>query len=62
MTGEFDYDRIQEIKKELGDVAWYLSAIATDLDLSLEEIFQENIDKLNSRQERGVLRGSGDNR
>lgn len=48
--------------KELGDILWYLSAIATDLGLSLNDIAQGNINKLLDRQERGVLGGSGDNR
>jgi hypothetical protein len=32
------------------------------MDYSLEEIAQTNLDKLASRQERGVITGSGDNR
>lgn len=50
------------MKKELGDNLWYLSELADKLGLSLEEIAQENLDKLASRQERGVLRGEGDER
>lgn len=52
----------EEIKKELGDVLWYLSQIATELDLSLDDIAQTNIEKLQSRKLRGKLCGSGDNR
>ena len=44
------------------DVLWYLSQVATEAGLDLEEIAAENLDKLFSRQERGVLRGSGDDR
>ena len=47
---------------ELSDVAWYLAVLAFELDYTLEEVMQMNIDKLNSRKERGVLSGSGDNR
>jgi phosphoribosyl-ATP pyrophosphohydrolase len=47
---------------ELSDVCWYLAVLAHELDYTLEEIMQMNLDKLNSRQERGVLSGSGDNR
>ncbi|RJQ30756.1 hypothetical protein C4572_03720 [Candidatus Parcubacteria bacterium] len=52
----------QELAKELGDVLWYLSQIATELNLSLEEIAAKNIEKLLSRKGRGVLGGDGDNR
>jgi NTP pyrophosphatase (non-canonical NTP hydrolase) len=48
--------------KELGDVLWYVAQIATELDLDLDDIGAANIDKLLSRQRRGVLSGSGDER
>ncbi len=52
----------QELEKELGDVLWYLSQLATELGLSLDEIASLNIEKLKSRQKRGEVHGSGDNR
>ena len=61
-AGELNDLNRQEISKELGDVLWYVSQLATELNLSLEEIAQNNITKLLSRLDRGVLRGSGDNR
>lgn len=52
----------ESIKKELGDVLWYISAISSDLDISLNEVAETNYHKLKSRQDRGALSGSGDNR
>lgn len=51
-----------EITKELGDVLWYLTQIASELGLPLEEVASQNIKKLFSRLERDKLGGSGDNR
>jgi NTP pyrophosphatase (non-canonical NTP hydrolase) len=52
----------KELEKELGDVLWYLSQLATELNLSLDKIAFSNIEKLFSRKERNKLHGSGDNR
>lgn len=48
--------------KELGDVLWYINAIAIELGVSLEEVARQNIIKLTKRQEAGTILGSGDNR
>ena len=50
------------VSAELGDVLWYLAAIATDLGVSLGDVARENIEKLFDRRARGVIKGSGDNR
>jgi NTP pyrophosphatase (non-canonical NTP hydrolase) len=55
-------ERREALSRELGDVLWYLAQLATEAGLELDEIAAENLDKLFSRQERGVLRGSGDDR
>ena len=47
---------------ELGDVLWYVAALATDLNVELSEVANKNIEKLNSRKNRGTIGGSGDNR
>lgn len=52
----------EALKYELGDVLWYLAQIATELNLSLDEIAQANIDKLMSRLERNQIQGEGDYR
>lgn len=51
-----------EIAKELGDVLWYIAVMAQELGVSLEDVGDQNITKLRSRQARGVIGGSGDNR
>lgn len=51
-----------EVAKELGDVLWYLTNIASDIGYNLNEIANLNIEKLTSRQERDAIKGSGDNR
>jgi NTP pyrophosphatase (non-canonical NTP hydrolase) len=56
-----DSDR-DALAKELGDVLWYISQIATEVGLDLDKIANMNIEKLASRLERGVLHGNGDNR
>lgn len=50
------------LKAELGDVLWYLAQVATELDLTLDEITEYNIEKLYSRLERGTIHGDGDER
>ena len=51
-----------DIIKELGDVAFYLTAIANYFDSSLTDVLEVNVAKLDDRAKRGVIRGSGDNR
>ncbi len=60
--GILDDDYKKLIAKELGDVLWYLSALSRKLGFSLSEIAEMNLEKLNSRKERGRLHGDGDNR
>ncbi len=60
--GKITKERKEDLKKELGDVLWYLSQIATEVGLSFDDIAGTNIKKLASRKKRGVLHGSGDNR
>jgi NTP pyrophosphatase (non-canonical NTP hydrolase) len=56
------YSMPMELTKELGDVLWMVSGIATYYGLSLQDIAEANIVKLKSRQKRGVIGGSGDDR
>ncbi|MBP3488915.1 MAG: nucleoside triphosphate pyrophosphohydrolase family protein [Roseburia sp.] len=43
----------EHLAKELGDIAWYLAETATALDLTLEDIFEANIEKLRKRYPEG---------
>lgn len=53
---------VDQLKAELGDVMWYISQLATELGVSLEDVCRDNLDKLRDRQTRSVLSGSGDTR
>lgn len=58
MSAELRFD----MARECGDVLWYLTAIASDLGYSLDEIASMNLEKLEDRQRRGRIKGSGDYR
>jgi len=60
--GVFSVENLVELQKEIGDCLWYLSQLASELRLSLDQIAEENIKKLQSRKQRNVIQGSGDNR
>lgn len=61
-AGNFTHSKKLEIAKELGDTLWYLSNIAYDLEITLEDIAVMNIQKLADRKERNMIGGSGDHR
>ncbi len=52
----------EEIKKELGDVLWFVAQASTELGFSMKDVASANLDKLFSRMERKKITGSGDNR
>lgn len=57
-----DPEWLDTVALELGDVLWYVAAMARDIGWSLEDIADRNLSKLASRAQRGVLGGSGDDR
>ena len=61
-AGKLQRESNARIGKELGDVLWYVSNLASDLGLTLDEIATQNIDKLRDRERRDVLQGDGDDR
>jgi NTP pyrophosphatase (non-canonical NTP hydrolase) len=52
----------EDMKSELGDVLWYVSALASDLGLDLGDVAASNVDKLLRRRKNGTIKGSGDMR
>ena len=61
-NGEVDTEERTALAKELGDVLWYLASVARYLGLSLDDVARMNLEKLASRQKRGKLHGTGDER
>ena len=61
-NGKIDDERRKAIIKELGDVCWFVAELTTLLGADLSEVMTDNIEKLKSRRERGVIHGSGDER
>lgn len=62
-----DYNILIEQKRidlgsEIGDVLWYCSTLASELNLCLGSIAEENLEKLKKRQIEGKIKGSGDKR
>jgi NTP pyrophosphatase (non-canonical NTP hydrolase) len=58
--GMLTHGRHAALAAELGDVLWYVAQLASEAGLDLDTLAEENLTKLLSRKERGVLQGSGD--
>lgn len=50
------------LKAELGDIIWFCAGLADVLGWNFEDVAQDNLAKLASRKQRGVIEGDGDNR
>ena len=55
-------EKINEVQDELGDVLWYVAAVADAFGTNLESVAKNNLWKLAERQRNNTLRGSGDKR
>jgi NTP pyrophosphatase (non-canonical NTP hydrolase) len=62
MPQQLDTQERHDLIMEVSDVMWYIAATCTELDISMEEVAQMNINKLNDRKARGVIKSEGDNR
>jgi NTP pyrophosphatase (non-canonical NTP hydrolase) len=60
--GKVSDEDLNELAKELGDVVWYIAVMAHSLGLSFDDVMQRNLEKLQSRKARNVIKGAGDNR
>ena len=72
-TGEF-FEKLKKHKRddtpldkqgvtlEAGDMFFYFIGLLNHLDIKLDDVIKENMKKLDSREKRGTLQGSGDNR
>ena len=54
-------DRVN-LSKELGDIMWFVVLLCGYYGIDPDNVLQRNIDKLESRQQRNVIGGSGDER
>jgi NTP pyrophosphatase (non-canonical NTP hydrolase) len=62
MRGDVDKLNVADVVSEMGDVLWYLASLATDLNVTLEEVALNNIEKITKRREQGNIKGDGDHR
>ena len=61
-NGNFDIESKEAIKKELGDVLWYLANLCSEFNFSLNDVAMLNLEKLELRASSGKISGSGDDR
>jgi NTP pyrophosphatase (non-canonical NTP hydrolase) len=51
-----------QLTAELGDILWYVAALAYELNLSLDDVASQNLEKLENRRKSSTINGSGDSR
>jgi NTP pyrophosphatase (non-canonical NTP hydrolase) len=52
----------EELQKELEDTLWYVARTLDELGVPLETAARQLLNRLKNRKDRGVIKGSGDNR
>ena len=62
LDGKITPEFRDDILGEIGDVMWYITTLCYELDATMDEVAFYNLEKLKSRQQRGVLKGAGGNR
>ena len=48
-------ENLFHLKRELGDIMWYVSQACIGLDISIEEVIQMNFEKLSARYPEGAF-------
>lgn len=61
-NGFVSFETRHALMGEIGDVLWYLSALATEIEAELSDIAVNNIQKLEARMKHGTIQGAGDSR
>ena len=51
----YNEENVFHMKRELGDIMWYLSQACMALDISIEEVIQMNFEKLSARYPEGAF-------
>jgi NTP pyrophosphatase (non-canonical NTP hydrolase) len=63
LRGDFDQEElVSRLAAELGDVLWYLARIADEHNIWLDDIANNNLEKLSQRMTNNTIRGDGDDR
>lgn len=62
ITSEGKKEFQASLKKEIGDVIWYCTALANEFGITLEDILHTNYEKLIARRKTNTLNGNGDDR
>lgn len=59
LRGDRELDK-EGLIKELGDVMYYITALANDIGYSLQDVIDTNVKKLTERKKNDKIKGNGD--